>query len=234
MKKINKYFVLFLVATLCITGCGVKKNNDGNPLNPEDVINYEVPNNVTHETFYSFDNSELIVHLTNNGDTALKSVEVDVKYYDDDDEVGNDFAVVNVLPAKGDTYISLILPYDDDFNSYVPDKVDVKIVDQGTTYEYTDNAELLENINSEAEILDDGEGVNVTIANDTGSKLESIYADVVFFNGDVPVSIGKAVVSDIEANQTSTEFVENPSAPSDDGVREADYDKVRVIITDAF
>ncbi len=226
MKKNFKFLAIILLIVITMTGCGKETtNNSGEKYGK---INVDSIKSVKTETFYSYNKNNLIVKLTNTSNEDIKSLYVEANYSEEDKEA-NDATIVTNLKANGETYVSLSLPYNENFEGVIPEKVDLLV---------TDNNEVINSLEDSTEFVDyvvaelknnDDNTIDVTIANLSDTQLSSADATVIFFKDGKPIASNYVFALDLLDRYTET--IELPLKDESEEAEVIDYDDVKVYVT---
>ncbi len=220
MKRNFKLVILLVVCCFLFVGCGKKQETLDNN------IDLDAPNDVKIETYKNYDGSSMIVKLTNNGSNDLSKIAVSVSYPDSSDD--DNYVVINNFKANSTTYTLLDLPYDENFEYYVPDNINLTVATDG---------ELLQDIEDLSKYADkvkatcsaDDDVINYSITNNSGKILGSVDSVIVYFKNNVPVAgdyiMSFGVEESFEGNRDVlyTGDIENP--------KYIDYDDVQIYVT---
>ncbi len=224
MKKIVYGLFIVLTVGICLTGCGKKEQG-----NTSDNFTQK-DNNISISRTPNFDNTQLIVMITNNNDKTLGIVDVKYSFKDNDGTIiEEDTESIYNFGAKAKYVTYLDLPVNDDGEYYVPDKVELEAtIDE----EYQSENGELENYTSyiNATSQRDGNDLNVTLTNTSDSKMAEVFAVAVFKKDDKPIATRSFVTDSFESSYVET--VEIPTY-EEDGDDPIDYDSVEIVINDA-
>lgn len=221
MKKNFKFIMVLLIGCLLFTGCGEKKSEG-----EEDKLVLKAPENVKVETFYSVDNENIILKLTNEGSEDISDLDILATYpVSEDDLITEDEVFLKNFKANSTTYASLLLPVDEDFNSYIPDKINLDIMTESENLEgIADTSQMVDLVKAEYTINDDTISFNLT--NATGKILGTVSSIIVYFKDDTPIATDYIDAFEVE----DTFDIERDILMVDN--QKIDYDKVEVYITD--
>lgn len=213
------------------TGCG-KTSDDSKKYN----INVDVDENIEVKTYVDYDKDYLIVYMINNNDYNIGSMDVEAKFYDaDGNNVGDDSNTLLDFVSGGKYVFTIDLPNDDDYNNYVPEKIDLSIkVDE----EYQDvvGGGTLYNDKVTTSYTKSGDEIEVTIKNNSGVELYTIDVAVLFMKNGKPVYVDD-ISSYLEAGESETESIDIPedweaSENSDEDVL-IDFDTIEFVVNRA-
>lgn len=232
MKK--KLFLSLLCSGLVLglaTGCGTS-TDDSKKYN----INVNASENIDVKTYVDYDKDYLIVYLTNNNDYNIGSLDVDAKFYDaDGNNIGDDSSTLLDFISGGNYVYNVDLPHDDDYNNYVPEKIDLSIqVDQ----EYQDyvGGGALYNDKVTTSYTRSGDEINVTIKNNSGAELYTVDVAVLFMKNGKPIYADN-ISSYLDVGESQTESIDIPedweaSENSDEDVL-IDFDSIEFVVNRA-
>ena len=218
MKKSFKFLIVLFLGCVLLTGCG-KGNGE-----VDNRINLNAPEGIKAETFYSFDNSNIIIKLTNETSSDIKMLNVKVNYT-------GGFLItevespVTILRSNTSTYVSLLLPIDDNFASYIPDKFDLNITteeidEENDTSAYLDDIEVNYTVNNDK--------INFNLNNKSGDILGSINSLIVYFKEGKPVATDYVYALDVDKNyETERDIVHTGEL---DNPKNVDYDNIEVYV----
>ncbi len=222
MKKNFKFIALFIVSVLLITGCGKGENSSNSK------VNLSAPDGVKAETFYSIDNSNLIVKITNESSSDINALYVVADYPGDNNLITTDSMVVQNIKANSTTFASLLLPIDNDFNSYVPDSFDLTVLDNGEYLEgIEDTSMYADKVKASYDVEDNT--IYFSLTNDSGKILGGVDAVIVYYKDGKPIatdSVNSLNVGDsyqVERDVIYTGDFDDP--------KYIDYDNIEVYIT---
>ena len=226
MKKFRS-FLLLLVVCLLVVGCGKKENTtSGEGLSVNSVDNVKV------ETFYSYDEDEVIVKLTNTGKETISNLLVSSDYVDDNKAIEGDQTVVQNLLVNTPKYVSLNLPFDNDFNGYIPDKTNINLsTTDDVLKDVTYSPSYFDLVDSTYTMNDNNLAIDVSIINASGTPLGAIDTTVVFFKDGNPIAAN--LVIGLNVRDTYEETVTLPLLDEYDEnnmPKIADYDDVKIYV----
>ena len=214
MKKKVMGLVLLLICCVLIAGCGKKDEVDNR-------INLSKPDNIKVESFYSEDNTNMILKITNEGNEDIKDLDVSVDYPNSSNDLLNEDEVfLKNLKANSFTYAALMLPINESFNSYVPDKINLDIKTEGENIEgIADTSDMVDKVKATYSVEDNL--INFTITNDTNKILGSVSCILVYMKD------GKALdVEDTYNIERDVLFTGDLDEP-----KYIEYDNIEVYVT---
>ena len=224
MKKNIKFLMVLLIGCLLFTGCGEKKVEG-----IDDKISLKAPNNIKVETFYSVDNSNIILKLTNEGSEDIKDLDIVATYpTSEDDLITDDEVFLNNFKAKSTTYASLMLPVNENFNSYIPSKINIDIMTESENLEdIADTSQMVDFVKADYTINDNTIDFNLT--NATGKTLGSVSSIIVYFKDDKPIAADYIDAIDVEDTyELERDILYTGDSNNIDYI---DYDNIELFIT---
>ena len=231
MKKKIGLSLLVLLGVVGLTGCGTTSDDS-----KKYDINVNASENIEVKTYVDHDKDYLIVYLTNNNDYNIGSLDVDAKFYDvNGNNIGDDSSTFLDFVSGGNYVYTVDLPHDDDYNNYVPEKIDLSIqVDQ----EYQDyvGGGTLYNDKVATSYTRSGDEINVTIKNNSGVELYTVDVAVLFMKNGKPIYVD-GISSYLEVGESETESIDIPedweaSENSDEDVL-IDFDSIEFVVNRA-
>ena len=224
MKKKIMILTIILVGCIFIGGCG-KKEDEG----VDKRINLSAPDNIKVETFYSVDNSNIIVRMTNNGNEDIKDLDVYVTYPETtDDLLDEDEIFLKNFRAHSTTYASLMLPVDENFNFYIPSKINLEIKTDGENLEgIADTSNMVDLVKATYDVEDNIIDFNIT--NNTNKILGSVSCILVYMKDGKPIAADYIDALDVEEKYNVKRGV--LYSGEDENPKYIDYDNIEVYIT---
>lgn len=231
MKK--KLLLVILCGGLILgltTGCGSNSNDS-----QKYKINVNADENIDVKTYVDHDKDYLIVYLTNNNNYNIGSLEVDAKFYDaNGNSLGDDSNTLLDFVSNGNYVYTVDLPHDD-YNNYVPEKIDLSIkVDK----EYQDvvGGGTLYNDKVATSYTKSGDEINVTIKNNSGVELYTVEVAVLFMKNDKPIYVD-SLSDSLDVGESEIESIDIPkdwevSESSDEDVL-INFDSIEFVVNRA-
>ncbi len=225
MKKNIRFLLLFVICCLLFTGCGEKQ--DG----VDDKITLNAPNNIKVETFYGNDNSDLILKLTNNSGSDISDLDITSSYPSAvGDLISEDEVFLKNFKANSTTYASLLLPINDNFESYIPNKINLDIKTESENLEgIADTSQFVDQIEMEYLIDDKNKVIDFNLTNNTGKIIGSVSSIVVYFKGDKPIATD--YIDAINVEETYNIKRDILYSGYEDNIKYINYDKIEIYIT---
>ena len=237
MLKKLKIVTLFIIMCILFTGCGNKSAS-----NIDKKINLNAPKDIKVESYYSYDNSSLILKLTNEGSNDYKDLDIITEYpYKERDLISDDEILIKNLRANSSTYVSLMLPIDNNFAPYIPNKIDLSILTESENIEdIADTSSMVDLIKFDYDIEDNS--IYYTITNNTGKIIGTVNNIVVYFKDGKPIATDYIDAYDVEETFSSDqeilyyETIGNLDEEDDEGgdVKYIDYDNIEIYTISIF
>ena len=222
MKKKVMGLVLLLICCVIISGCGKKNEVDNR-------INLNKPDNIKVESFYSEDNTNVILKITNDGNEDIKDLDVYAKYPESsNDLIDEDEVFLKNIKAHSTTYAALMLPINGEFNSYIPNKIDLEIKTDGEKLEgIADTSEFVDLVKANYKV--ENNIIDFTITNNTNKILGSVSCIMVYMKDGKPIAADYVDALDVE----DTYNIERDILYTGDlgNPKYIDYDNIEVYVT---
>lgn len=231
MKKV---FLSLLCSGLVLrltTGCGIF-SNDLKKYN----INVDADENIEVEAYVDYDKDYLIVFMTNNNDYNIGNIDIDATFYDTNgNNIGDDSNTFLDFVSGGKYVFTVDLPHDDDYNNYVPEKIDLSVkVDQ----EYQDivGGGTLYNDKIATSYTKTSDEIQVSIKNNSGVELYTVEVAVLFMKNGKPIYVD-SLSGSLNVGEFATESIDIPedweaSENSDEDVL-IDFDSIEIVVNRA-
>ncbi len=202
MKKI-----ILLLFSFLIVGC----QNKGITVNLNKSDNFEV------KTYFSYNNEQLLIDITNNDDKVLSfNVETNLEY--EQDSYNNNLNWNNLEAGK-----NAILYLDIDKEQKLK-RIDINVqeIDEQENF---DEQEIKSNLETSYEVFDDM-SIDINIKNKLNIYLAEVDANVVFYKDNIPIYVQKIYAMDFEDS-----FIKTIDIPKiNDNI--IDCDDVKIYIND--
>lgn len=229
----NKIYLSLLVlfGVVSFTGCGTSLDNS-----TQYDINVKASENIDVKTYVDYDKDYLIVSMTNNNDYNIGNIDMEAVFYDSKgNNVGDDSDTFLDFVSGGKYVFTVDLPHDDDYNNYVPEKIDLSIeVDE----EYQDvvGGGTLYNDKILTSYTRSDNEIGVTIKNNSDVELNTVEVAVLFVKNGVPIYVDE-LNEYLEIGGAETEFIEIPedyeaSENSDEDIL-IDFDSIELVVNRA-
>lgn len=231
MKKV---FLSLLCGGLVLgltTGCVTSSDNS-----KKYDINVNTSKNIDVKTYIDYDKDYLIVYLTNNNDYNIGNLDVDAKFYDKNgNNIGDDSNTFLDFVSGGNYVFTIDLPHDDDYNNYVPEKIDLSIKEDEEYQDVVGRVTLYNN-KVVTSYTKSGDEINVTVKNNSGVELNTIDIAVLFMKNGKPI-YADSISTYLEIGEAETESIDIPkdwkiSENTDEDVL-IDFDSIEFVINRA-
>lgn len=204
MKKLFLSLLCSVVILGLATGCGIS-SDDSKKYN----VNINADEKIDVKTYVDYDKNYLIVYLTNNNDYNIGSLDAEAKYYDKN---GNSISVESDMIldfVSGGNYVfTMDLPHDDEYNNYIPDKIDLSIkVDK--EYQEIVGADVLYNDKVTINYTRSSDNIQVNIKNNSGVKLYSVEVVALFMKNGKPIYVDNLIDS-LDVGESIKESIDIP------------------------
>ncbi len=213
------------------TGCGISSDDS-----KKYDINVNASENIDVKTYVDYDKDYLIIYLTNNNDYNIGSLDVDAKFYDKNgNSIGDDSNTFLDLVSGGNYVYTVDLPHDDDYNNFVPEKIDLSIqIDQ----EYQDHVvgSILYNDKVVTSYTKSGDKIDVTIKNNSEVELYTVDVAVLFMKNGKPIYVD-GISGSLDGGESKIESIDIPedweaSEKAADDIL-IDFDSIEIIVNRA-
>lgn len=231
MKKIFNLIGIFTISILFLTGCASK--DDSSKYN----IDINADENIEVKTYVDFEKDYLILYLTNNNSYNIGCFDVEAIFYDDNDnKIGEDDVSSNLDFISGGNYVVTIdLPEDEDYNGYVPEKVEISVkVDQ----EYQDivGEGNLYNDKVETSYKKVGDEIEISLTNNSNVDLTTVEIAILFMKNDKPIYV-EELSGSFDIGESDSESIDIPedweaSEKLDEDVL-INYDEIEIVVNRA-
>lgn len=221
--------ILSLLGMMLVTGCGKKDET-----NTTDKMKINTSENIEAKTYNSFDNNELIIYVKNNNSYTIGSANVEIRYYNKDNQLVDDDSTVIQNFKSGGTYVATLgYPYDEDLNTYIPEKVEVNIkIDEEYQKEMEEKPNYIDQITT-SYVKDENELI-VTINNNSGRTLAEVIGLAVYKKNGVPIATSSLLGVDVESTQEDTVMIPTEWNQETNEDVPIEYDEVEIIINDVI
>ena len=250
MKKIISVVLCVLLMCGCMVGCGAASDDDvasnvskteskdsvDTALNGKSKYNIDVTanDNIDVKTSLSYDGYELIVCLKNNNSYDIGSIDIIATYYDKNgNKLGEDDSMALNFKSGSEFATSLFLPYNNDYECIIPDKIELTIaVDE----EYQEQALLPHMYDDKIEVSHnkEDEKILVTVTNNSGVNIDTFECAILFIKNDEAIAIDSFYGS-LEVNKSDSLEVDIPidweKSEYEDVLIE--YDSIKIVINEA-
>ena len=218
----KRKLLLSICALFLITGCFNSKSSSKNvkvDLNKTKGISYD----------YVLTNDSVILSITNDTDSIIDFVNVDMAIYDKSGSlIGVEKQSVRNLGSKKTNIIKIL--YTGLNNDTKPSKVE--IATSKVDYETDVETSYIDQVEGTVEKSETENQFNLVIKNNSGVTLNDLSAMVVFYKDSKIVDVYAIGAQEVGAEYTDTVYL--PVKASSDGTTEyIDYDDIKVNINNA-
>lgn len=223
MKKI---LTLTLIALLCMTGCSLKKEK----VEEKDKTNIYSEDSVSTKAVVSADN-KLIVTIENNDTKTLDWINIDVAYFNEENELlktSNGYAK-NMM--TGDISQSIIeMPTNSDNTPIEVSSIYVKVTSNSYQEKTVDIYKDKVTVTATADTTDTNK-INVAVKNTSGVVLDELECAIMYYKGNEIVGGNTVFLTNVGESATSAVYA--PMTTKDNMQEKVDYDKTVVFINNA-
>ena len=223
MKKFNKILIIiaiilvFLGATLLI----FKQNKkDDNIPNEESLINFNISNNIEHETSFISNNTYLVVVLKNNSNTNIIKANLKVNFTSE--EVNEE---INMFLKDNKTLVLVKIP-DNLINNILNEKIKITLDDikEGNT-NIIDISSLNKNIKYNPSLSNEYININIDGNNTTSKDIKLLMGNIIMYKNNKIVEAKTFGIENIKSKSNFSKVV---------SFSNVDYDKIEVYYTFAY
>lgn len=223
MKKFNKILIIiaiilvFLGATLLI----FKQNKkDDNIPNEESLINFNISNDIEHETSFISNNTYLVVVLKNNSNTNIIKANLKVNFTSE--EVNEE---INMFLKDNKTLVLVKIP-DNLINNILNEKIKITldVIKEGNT-NIIDISSLNKNIKYNPSLSNEYININIDGNNTTSKDIKLLMGNIIMYKNNKIVEAKTFGIENIKSKSNFSKVV---------SFSNVDYDKIEVYCTFAY
>lgn len=223
MKKFNKILIIiaiilvFLGATLLI----FKQNKkDDNIPNEESLINFNISNDIEHETSFISNNTYLVVVLKNNSNTNIIKANLKVNFTSE--EVNEE---INMFLKDNKTLVLVKIP-DNLVNNILNEKIKITldVIKEGNT-NIIDISSLNKNIKYNPSLSNEYININIDGNNTTSKDIKLLMGNIIMYKNNKIVEAKTFGIENIKSKSNFSKVV---------SFSNVDYDKIEVYYTFAY
>lgn len=223
MKKFNKILIIiaiilvFLGATLLIFK--QNKKDDDIP-NEESLINFNISNDIEHETSFISNNTYLVVVLKNNSNTNIIKANLKVNFTSE--EVNEE---INMFLKDNKTLVLVKIP-DNLINNILNEKIKITldIIKEGNT-NIIDISSLNKNIKYNPSLSNEYININIDGNNTTSKDIKLLMGNIIMYKNNKIVEAKTFGIENIKSKSNFSKVV---------SFSNVDYDKIEVYYTFAY
>lgn len=223
MKKFNKILIIiaiilvFLGATLLI----FKQNKkDDNIPNEESLINFNISNNIEHETSFISNNTYLVVVLKNNSNINIIKANLKVNFTSE--EVNEE---INMFLKDNKTLVLVKIP-DNLVNNILNEKIKITldVIKEGNT-NIIDISSLNKNIKYNPSLSNEYININIDGNNTTSKDIKLLMGNIIMYKNNKIVEAKTFGIENIKSKSNFSKVV---------SFSNVNYDKIEVYYTFAY
>ena len=223
MKKFNKILIIiaiilvFLGATLLI----FKQNKkDDNIPNEESLINFNISNDIEHETSFILNNTYLVVVLKNNSNTNIIKANLKVNFTSE--EVNEE---INMFLKDNKTLVLVKIP-DNLINNILNEKIKITldVIKEGNA-NIIDISSLNKNIKYNPSLSNEYININIDGNNTTSKDIKLLMGNIIMYKNNKIVEAKTFGIENIKSKSNFSKVV---------SFSNVDYDKIEVYYTFAY
>lgn len=223
MKKFNKILIIiaiilvFLGATLLI----FKQNKkDDNIPNEESLINFNISNDIEHETSFISNNTYLVVVLKNNSNINIIKANLKVNFTSE--EVNEE---INMFLKDNKTLVLVKIP-DNLINNILNEKIKITldVIKEGNT-NIIDISSLNKNIKYNPSLNNEYININIDGNNTTSKDIKLLMGNIIMYKNNKIVEAKTFGIENIKSKSGFSKVV---------SLSNVNYDKIEVYYTFAY
>lgn len=223
MKKFNKILIIiaiilvFLGATLLIFK--QNKKDDDIP-NEESLINFNISNDIEHETSFISNNTYLVVVLKNNSNTNIIKANLKVNFTSE--EVNEE---INMFLKNNKTLVLVKIP-DNLINNILNEKIKITldVIKEGDT-NIIDISSLNKNIKYNPSLNNEYININIDGNNTTSKDIKLLMGNIIMYKNNKIVEAKTFGIENIKSKSNFSKVV---------SFSNVNYDKIEVYYTFAY
>lgn len=223
MKKFNKILIIiaiilvFLGATLLIFK--QNKKDDDIP-NEESLINFNISNDIEHETSFISNNTYLVVVLKNNSNTNIIKANLKVNFTSE--EVNEE---INMFLKDNKTLVLVKIP-DNLINNILNEKIRITldVIKEGDT-NIIDISSLNKNIKYNPSLNNEYINININGNNTTSKDIKLLMGNIIMYKNNKIVEAKTFGIENIKSKSNFSKVV---------SFSNVNYDKIEVYYTFAY
>ncbi len=223
MKKFNKILIIiaiilvFLGATLLI----FKQNKkDDDNFKEESLINFNISNDIEHETSFISNNTYLVVVLKNNSNTNIIKANLKVNFTSE--EVNEE---INMFLKDNKTLVLVKIP-DNLINNILNEKIKITldVIKEGNT-NIIDISSLNKNIKYNPSLSNEYININIDGNNTTSKDIKLLMGNIIMYKNNKIVEAKTFGIENIKSKSNFSKVV---------SFSNVNYDKIEVYYTFAY
>ena len=223
MKKFNKILIIiaiilvFLGATLLIFK--QNKKDDDIP-NEESLINFNISNDIEHETSFISNNTYLVVVLKNNSNTNIIKANLKVNFTSE--EVNEE---INMFLKDNKTLVLVKIP-DNLINNILNEKIKITldVIKEGET-NFIDVTSLNKDVKYTTTLNNNYININIEGNNTTSKDIKLLMGNIIMYKNNKIVEAKTFGIENIKSKSSFSKVV---------SLSNVNYDKIEVYYTFAY
>lgn len=223
MKKFNKILIIiaiilvFLGATLLIFK--QNKKDDDIP-NEESLINFNISNDIEHETSFISNNTYLVVVLKNNSNTNIIKANLKVNFTSE--EVNEE---INMFLKNNKTLVLVKIP-DNLINNILNEKIKITldVIKEGET-NFIDVTSLNKDVKYTTTLNNNYININIDGNNTTSKDIKLLMGNIIMYKNNKIVEAKTFGIENIKSKSSFSKVV---------SLSNVNYDKIEVYYTFAY
>lgn len=222
MKKFNKILIIiaiilvFVGATLLI----FKQNKKDDNFKEESLINFNISNDIEHETSFISNNTYLVVVLKNNSNTNIIKANLKVNFTSE--EINEE---VNMLTKDNKTVVLVKVP-DSLVSNILNEKIKITldVIKEGNT-NIIDISSLNKNIKYNPSLNNGYININIDGNNTTSKDIKLLMGNIIMYKNNKIVEAKTFGIENIKSKSNFSKVV---------SLSNVNYDKIEVYYTFAY
>lgn len=223
MKKFNKILIIiaiilvFVGATLLI----FKQNKkDDDNFKEESLINFNISNDIEHETSFISNNTYLVVVLKNNSNTNIIKANLKVNFTSE--EVNEE---INMFLKNNKTLVLVKIP-DNLINNILNEKIKITldVIKEGDT-NIIDISSLNKNIKYNPSLNNEYININIDGNNTTSKDIKLLMGNIIMYKNNKIVEAKTFGIENIKSKSSFSKVI---------SLSNVNYDKIEVYYTFAY
>lgn len=222
MKKFNKILIIiaiilvFLGATLLI----FKQNKKDDNFKEESLINFNISNDIEHETSFISNNTYLVVVLKNNSNTNIIKANLKVNFTSE--EINEE---VNMLTKDNKTVVLVKVP-DSLVSNILNEKIKITldVIKEGET-NFIDVTSLNKDVKYTTTLNNNYININIDGNNTTSKDIKLLMGNIIMYKNNKIVEATTFGIENIKSKSNFSKVV---------SLSNVNYDKIEVYYTFAY
>ena len=223
MKKFNKILIIIAII-LVFLGIALlifKQNKkDDDNFKEESLINFNISNDIEHETSFILNNTYLVVVLKNNSNTNIIKANLKVNFTSE--EVNEE---INMFLKDNKTLVLVKIP-DNLINNILNEKIKITldVIKEGNT-NIIDISSLNKNIKYNPSLSNEYININIDGNNTTSKDIKLLMGNIIMYKNNKIVEAKTFGIENIRSKSSFSKVV---------SLSNVNYDKIEVYYTFAY